>query len=100
MYHRALKLIREFHRLSQSEVAGKVGLSNSYISELEKGSKKPTVEVLEKYAKTFRIPVSSLVLFAEEVDHNRLSERTRVFAADKVLKMLEWLKESSVEDAA
>lgn len=100
MYHRALKVIREFHRLTQSEIAEKVGLSNSYVSELEKGTKKPTVEVLERYAKAFRLPVSSLILFAEELDAGRKSERIRTFAADKVLKMLEWIRDSSQDDAA
>lgn len=100
MYHRALKLIREFHRLSQSEVATRIGLSNSYVSELEKGTKKPTVEVLEKYAAAFQIPMSSLVLFAEQVASGKRSDRIRVAAANKVLKMLEWLSASSPNEGA
>ena len=100
MYNRALRLIREFHRLSQSEVASKVGLSNSYVSELEKGTKKASIEVLEKYAEAFKLPMSSLILFAERVENdNRLSEKSRVFVADKVLKMLEWIH-ASANDAA
>jgi transcriptional regulator with XRE-family HTH domain len=97
MYNRALRLIREYHRLSRTELAAKVGLSKSYISELERG-KKPTIDVIERYAEAFRIPVSSLLLFAEYSDDPNLPERTRAFAADKVLRMLEWLRDTAAED--
>ncbi|HSZ65229.1 MAG TPA: helix-turn-helix transcriptional regulator [Xanthobacteraceae bacterium] len=97
MYNRALKLIREYHRLSRTEVAEKVGLSKSYVSELERG-RKPTIEVIERYAETFRIPVSSLLLFAEYSENPNIPERARAFTADKVLKMLEWLRDTAGED--
>lgn len=54
MYDRALKLIRQYHRLSQAELADKLGLSRSFVSELEKaGGKKPSIDVLERYASFF-----------------------------------------------
>lgn len=100
MYDRALKLIRQYHRLSQAELADKLGLSRSFISELEKlGGKKPSIDVIERYASFFKIPVSSLLLFAEKSGATDLREKSRIFAADKVLKMLEWLEETSVDDA-
>ena len=93
MYHRALRLIRVYHDMNQSDLAEKLGLSKSYISELEKeGGKKPSIEVLEKYADYFRIPLSSLMLFAEKADKADLVEAGRAFTADKVLKMLDWIK--------
>lgn len=97
MYNRALKLIREYHRLSRTEVASRIGLSKSYVSELERG-KKPSIEVIERYAETFKIPVSSLLLFAECSEDQALPERARVLAAEKVLKMLEWLRDTAGED--
>jgi len=99
MYNRALKLIRQYHRLSQVELADTLGLSKSFISELEKkNGKKPSVEVLQRYADYFRIPLSSLMLFAERTSANDLSERSRIYTADKVLKMLEWLEETTRPD--
>ena len=92
MYNRALRLIRVFHDMSQSDVAENLGLSKSYISELEHGHKKPSIEVLEKYSNFFRIPLSSLLLFAEKAEKADFSEKSRVFAADKVLKMLDWIE--------
>lgn len=99
MYHRALRLIRQYHRLSQVELAERLGLSKSFISEIEKeGGKKPSIDVLERYAAYFRIPMSSLMLFAERTDVADFSERSRTYAADKVLKMLEWLEETTRPD--
>jgi len=100
MYDRALKLIRQYHRLSQAEVADKLGLSRSFVSELEKpNGKKASIDVLERYANFFKIPLSSLLLFAERSSAGGFREKSRTFAADKVLKMLEWVEETTRDDA-
>ena len=95
MYARALKVIREYHHLSQTELAARLDLSKSYISELEAGTKKASLDVLERYAEQFQIPMSSLLLFAERSADANFGDRTRSFAASKVLKMLEWVSEVS-----
>lgn len=95
MYDRALKLIRQYHRMSQAELADALDLSRSFVSELEKpGGKKPSIDVLERYSSFFKIPLSSLLLFAER-SSSSFPERSRSFAANKVLKMLEWLEETT-----
>lgn len=91
LYHRALRLIRVYHDLSQAQLAEKIGISKSYISELERGHKKASIDILEKYASFFRIPLSSLLLFAEESAKPDFVEKSRVAVANKVLKMLDWL---------
>jgi transcriptional regulator with XRE-family HTH domain len=99
MYDRALKLIRQYHRLSQAELADALNLSRSFVSELEKsGGKKPSIDVLERYASYFKIPLSSLLLFAERSGSSDLRETSRAFAADKVLRMLEWLEETTRDE--
>lgn len=99
MYHRALKLLRLYHRMSQVQLAKEIGLSRSFVSELESDSgKKPSIDVLERYAAFFNIPVSSLLLFAERSTSPDVTDKTRVYAADKVLKMLEWLDETTQDE--
>ncbi|MDO8288761.1 MAG: helix-turn-helix transcriptional regulator [Parvibaculum sp.] len=96
MYHRALKLIRQYHRLSQVELAASLGLSKSFISEIEKqDGKRPSIDVLERYASYFQIPLSSLLLFAEETEAEGFNDRARIYAVGKVLKMLEWIEETT-----
>jgi transcriptional regulator with XRE-family HTH domain len=91
---RALRLIRIFHQLKQGALAGRLGISNSYLSEIETGSKLASLDLLAKYAELFKIPVSSLMMFSERLDEHRLADRLRVKAGDKVLRMLEWIAES------
>lgn len=88
MIHRALKLTRQFHRLTQADVASRLGISKSFLSELEAGKKAPTLELLNRYASEFDIPASTFLVFTEQL--NRASPSSRRKRADKVLRFLEW----------
>jgi len=65
MLNRALKLLRTYHQLSQTELANKLDVSNSYLCEIEKGIKTPGLDLLGKYAVIFKMPVSNILLFSE-----------------------------------
>lgn len=93
MLHRALKLLRSYHRLTQQQLADRLEISNSYLSEIEKGSKTASMELLGKYATVFSIPVSSILLFSERIDADKPSDRIRFSASQKILKLLEWIDE-------
>lgn len=102
MLNRALKLLRTYHQFTQVELAKRLGISNSYLSELEKGDKTPGLDLLERYSEVFKMPVSSILLFSESIGDNRTpGTKLRVAAADKILRLLEWLQErDAVERAA
>ena len=94
MLNRALKLLRTYHLLTQVDLAKRLDISNNYLSEIETGDKTPSVELLEKYAHTFKMPVSSIMLFSEAINRPvRRGDRIRVAAADKILRLLEWIDE-------
>lgn len=97
MYDRALKTIRQYHRLSQSDLAEQLHISRSYLNEIERNKKEPSLEVLHKYAQRFDVPVSSIMLFAEQ-SANTTYDRARVFFADKILKMLEWVADDTDDE--
>lgn len=97
MYDRALKTIRQYHRISQSDLADQLQISRSYLNEIERDKKDPSLDVLQKYAARFEVPVSSLMLFAEQTQ-NTTYDKARVFFADKVLKMLEWAAEGTEDE--
>lgn len=92
MIHQALKKIREFHNIKQSELSIQLGISNSYLSEIESGKKSPSLELLDKYSEIFNIPVSSLILFSETLDDEeaKLSKRFKVKSTQLILKILDW----------
>jgi len=57
-----LKQRREDKRLTQAELAHKVGVSQGYIAKLESGDKKnPTLDLLKKIAKHLGVPVTELL---------------------------------------
>ena len=61
----ALRLLRIFNGYKSAELAQMLGISQSYVSELENNKKQPTMEVLDKYATVFGMKKSTLFLFAE-----------------------------------
>jgi transcriptional regulator with XRE-family HTH domain len=93
MINRALKLLRTYHQLTQVELASRLEISNSYLSEIEKGVKSPSIDLLNKYSNIFNMPVSTILLFSENIDDKKsiTKNKIRVSAADKLLKILEWL---------
>jgi transcriptional regulator with XRE-family HTH domain len=93
MLNRALKLIRTFHQLSQVELAKRLGISNSYLSEIESGSKSPGLDLLNQYAVIFKIPLSSIMLFSEQLEVATPGNKLKVKAANKILRLLEWVAE-------
>lgn len=88
----ALRLVRIYHDKSQTEMAELLGLSKSYLSEIENGHKAATLSLLRKYSDALDVPISSLMFFAEELEgvDDRLS-KPRIMVTRKVLSFLKLL---------
>ena len=98
MLSEALRLIRVFHDLKQGALAERLGLSKSYVSEIEAGHKTPSLEVIEKYANMFDMPVSSILFFAEQLSEKSTKsrkERARTAIARKVLDFLGFVEQGT-----
>lgn len=67
----ALKLIRVLHGTKVKELSESIKISAGYISDIENGNKKPSVDLIEKYATFFGTTPSALLFFSEELDSNR-----------------------------
>lgn len=83
-----LRLIRVYHDLSQSEAADALGISKSYLSEIEKGEKNPTLQLIDKYHIKFKIPKSSILFFAEGFEGVGEPTRIQKEIAGKILTFL------------
>lgn len=81
-------------------MAAKLQISKSYLSEIESGVKAHaiTVDLLNKYAEIFNIPVSTLMLFSEQLDPGKRSDKLRIAMAAKVIKMLDWIDQHEHEE--
>lgn len=99
MLNEALRLIRVYHDLSQTQLSFDLAISNSFLSEIESGKKTPTLELLDKYGKRFDIPVSSLLFFSERLDESKVTDKVRVGIAKKVVFLLQWVVQKEMRPA-
>ncbi len=89
MIGRALKIIRQFHYLSQTDAAKKLDISNSYLSEIENEKKPPNLEILNKYSQEFNLPLSSILFFSENLENGAIPDKIRIGVSSKILDILE-----------
>lgn len=89
MLGRALRLIRRYHELTQEQLASRIGISKSFVSEIESGDKRPSLDVIESYSAEFKIPVSSIMIFSEQLERRTSTSNVRSLISRKVLAMLE-----------
>lgn len=93
MIHRALKLLRSYHGLKQKDLAERLDLSPSHLSEIEAGTKPVSYDLLERYAKVFDMPVSSIAIFAETAEkRGKKSQALQAKITQKAVQLLEWLE--------
>lgn len=95
MIGNAIKLIRKYHNLNQTQLALKLSISTSYLSELESGKKEPTLDILQRYSNVFNVPLSSLVVFSETLEGSHSINKARSFISKKMLKILEWIADQN-----
>lgn len=66
--------LRSRARLSQSELAAKVGVTNKAVSKWEVGKAKPSVETIRKLAALFQISVDDLLKMREKVNQVKITK--------------------------
>lgn len=99
MINEALRLVRLYWGYSQSDLSDELKLSQSMISEIERGSKSVSIDVLERYSNKLGIRMSQLMFFAEEIDGEPPQKRGKLIVANKVLQLLDALKPKGIADA-
>lgn len=70
-----LKLLRIFFGYKSVEMAKKLNISQSFLSEVENGKKNATLELLNQYSKVLNIKVSTIVLLAESLENDKSSKK-------------------------
>ena len=57
-----LKALRQKQKLSQRDLAAKVGITQAYVAELETGARRnPSLDLLQKLAKALKVKVAELL---------------------------------------
>lgn len=65
-YSKAIRIARSIADITQAELADRSGLDRSYLSLIEGGRRKPSIDALEKIASALEIPFHLLTLLATE----------------------------------
>lgn len=92
----ALRLLRVYHDLKLYEMAKLLGISSSYLSEIEKGEKDPSLKILDKYADAFNISTSAILLFSEKLAQNQKSIKAKI--AQNIIKIVENVEKITMID--
>ena len=99
MLNDALKLIRLFYDKTQRELAEELGISLSYLSEIEAGHRRINFDLISKYSEVFNIPASSLLLFSEQLESGKFTEKLRVRVSGEIVRIMNWVaKTGGLED--
>lgn len=56
-----IKYLRTQRKLSQEDLALEAGVNKNYLSDLERGTRNPTLKIMEKIAVALEIDLSTLV---------------------------------------
>ncbi len=56
-----LRRLRQQNGLSQEQFAFEVKIHRTYISDLERGARNPTIEIVDRLATFLKVPVGSLL---------------------------------------
>jgi len=87
----ALFLARIYWNKSQTDMSRELGISQSYLSEIETSRRNVDMSLLEKYSRSLGIPKSTLVLFSEGLEGKPPARSGRYVIADWALRILERL---------
>lgn len=98
MINEALRLLRRFKGLSQTQMAQRLGVTKSWISEIEANKKEPTLNLLQIYSEVLDVPLSSILFFSEQMGRSRPSDKTRAFVSKKILAIMDYIDAHSGEN--
>lgn len=70
-----IKLLRKEKNIKQLDLAASCGISQTYLSQIEKGTKVPALDILEKISAALGLPFAVLSFLS--LDSNALPENKR-----------------------
>lgn len=88
MINEALRLLRVFNDIKAKDMAKLLGISPSYLSEIENGKKEPSLSLIKKYADIFNTTPSSILFFSEKISDNDNSLKFKKLLAKMTINFL------------
>ncbi len=92
-----LKRLRTIYGYKANEMSTTLGISSSYLSELENNKKQPSLEILRKYSDIYGIKLSSLILLSENLDEAEKENQGDTFIRNLMLRLIEGMSKGISE---
>lgn len=89
MLGNTLKRLRGIYGYSAKEMSELLGISSSYLSEIENGKKKVSMDLLDRYSELLGLRVSTLVRFSEDYEDAELNSAGQKFITSLMSKVIE-----------
>ncbi|MEK4508828.1 helix-turn-helix domain-containing protein [Paenibacillus sp. FSL K6-2524] len=89
-----LKRTRAIYGYKATEMSSMLGISNSYLSEIENNKKQPSLEILQNYSKILGIKLSSLILLAEDFEEASKNNKSQEFIKNMMLRLVNFMSKS------
>ena len=89
MLGNTLNRLRGIYGYSAKEMSELLGISSSYLSEIENGKKKVSMDLLDRYSELFGLRVSTLVRFSEDYEDAELNNAGQKFITSLMSKVIE-----------
>lgn len=89
--NRALKVLREYHQLNEIETASRLSISLACLRDIEAGRCDPSLDIVQRYADQFKIPLPSLLIFSETLGAPRKHSKVKKYISGEMLRILEWI---------
>jgi transcriptional regulator with XRE-family HTH domain len=88
----ALRLIRILNNKKSKDLAEQLEISSSYLSQIENNKRKPTLEIIVKYADIFSMRASTLLFLLEEYQDVSFGGKAKSNTKDIVLNLMKTLE--------
>lgn len=98
MIGEVLKRLRKIYGYKAVEICDHLGISPSYLSEIENGKKQPSLEHLKKYAQLFGIKLSSLILLAESYEEAEKEGKGAVMIRSMMMNLINGMSRTIEEN--
>ncbi|AIG26114.1 XRE family transcriptional regulator [Brevibacillus laterosporus] len=83
-----LKKTRAIYGYKATEMSSMLGISNSYLSEIENNKKQPSLELLQRYSEILGVRLSSLILLSENLEDATKRNKSQEFIKKMMLGLI------------
>ena len=87
-----LKSTRTIYGYKSSELSELLGISQSYLSEIENNKKQPSLKLLEKYSEIYDMKLSYLILLSENYEEASKNNKDDKFIRNMMIKFIGKMK--------